>query len=217
MTSIPTEINEVYEELKKEVSWIHAQWIVYRQLFAVSEKRFDLLNECAPEFFYIIQNALLEKVLIFFGNLTDSAKKKEHNNLSLAQLQTRIRAHREEDLAEQTGPILGKINSKCEPFKKWRHKRLAHFDLNTAIKNTSNPLPGISREVIEEALELIREFMNKIEVYYTGEEMGYEHFIMQGDGEALVAMLKSGLRYEELLKDMKISYDDLHHGEWHDA
>jgi hypothetical protein len=45
MISIPKDIDEVYEELKTEIMWLHGRWIVYRQLFAESEKRVDLLNE----------------------------------------------------------------------------------------------------------------------------------------------------------------------------
>jgi hypothetical protein len=75
MTSIPTDIYEVYEELKTEVTWIHGRWIVYRQLFAVSEKQIDLLNECASGFFYIIQDVLLGEVQVSLSKLTDPVRK----------------------------------------------------------------------------------------------------------------------------------------------
>ena len=217
MTSIPTDINEVYEELKAEVTWVHGRWIVYRQLFAVSEKRIDLLNECASAFFYIIQDVLLGEVQVSLSKLTDPPQSRKFKNLSLEQLQERLDAHGDKGLANQTRSILNRLHSKCKPFRAWRNKQLAHLDLTTAMKSTQNPLPGISRQMIEEALELVREFLNKIEGHYMDSEMGYEHFIMQSDGEALVAMLRYGLRYEELLKDGTVSYDDWHHGEWHDA
>lgn len=217
MTSIPSEINEVYEELKTEVTWIHGRWIVYRQLFAKSEKRIDLLNECASAFFYIIQDVLLGEVQVSLSKLTDPAKSGKFKNLSLEQLQERLCAHGDKGLANQTRSILDRLHSKCKPFRDWRNKQLAHLDLTTAMKSTQNPLPGISRQMIEEALELVREFMNKIESHYMDSEMGYDDFIMQSDGEALVAILRSGLRYEELIKEGKVSYDDWHHGEWHDA
>ncbi|MBW1746209.1 MAG: hypothetical protein JRG74_15055 [Deltaproteobacteria bacterium] len=217
MTSIPKDINEVYEELKTEITWVHGRWIVYRQLFAESEKRIDLLNECASAFFYIIQDVLLGEVQVSLSKLTDPAQSGKFKNLSLEQLQERLDAHGDKDLANQTRSILDRLHSKCTPFRVWRNKQLAHLDLTTAMKCTQNTLPGISRQKIEEALELVREFMNKIEGHYMDSEMGYEHFSMQSDGEALVAMLRYGLRYEELLKDGKVSYDDWHHGKWHDA
>ena len=217
MTSIPPEINEVYEELKTEVTWIHGRWIVYRQLFANSEKRIDFLNECASAFFYIIQDVLLGEVQISLSKLTDPAQSGKFKNLSLEQLQECLCAHGDKGLANQTRSILDRLHLKCKPFRKWRNKKLAHLDLNTAMKITQNPLPGISRQMIEEALELVRMFLNNIEDHYMDNEIGYEHFFMKSDGEALVAILRSGLRYEELLREGEISGDDWYHGEWHDA
>ena len=210
MTSIPKDIDEVYEELKTEITWLHGRWTVYRQLFAESEKRIDLLNECASAFFYIIQDVLLGEVQVSLSKLTDPARSGRFDNLSLEQLQARLVAHGDRALAAQTRPVLDTLHTKCEPFRAWRNKRLAHLDLTTAMKSSADPLPGISRQMIEEALALVREFMNKIESHYGDSEVGYEHFIMQSDGEALVAMLRYGLRYEELLKEGRISYDDWH-------
>lgn len=217
MILLPTEINEVYEELKTEVTWVHGRWIVYRQLFAASEKRIDLLNECASAFFYIIQDVLLGEVQVSLSKLTDPAQSGKYKNLSLEQLQERLNTHADPGLAKQTRLILDRLHTRCGPFKAWRNKKIAHFDLSTAMKSGQNPLPGISRNMIEEALELVREFMNKIEGHYMDSEMGYEDFIMSSDGEALVSMLKYGMRYMELLKDGTVSYDDWRQGEWRDA
>lgn len=217
MTSIPKDIDEVYKELKTEIIWLHGRWIVYRQLFAESEKRVDLLNECASAFFYIIQDVLLGEVQVSLSKLTDPARSGRFDNLSLEQLQARLAAHGDQALAAQTRSVLDTLHSKCKPFRAWRNKQLAHLDLTTAMKSSPDPLPGISRQMIEEALALVREFMNKIERHYRDSEVGYEGFIMQSAGEALVGMLRYGLRYEELLKERTISYDDWHHGKWHDA
>lgn len=217
MTSIPNDIDEVYEELKTEITWLHARWIVYRQLFAESEKRLDLLNQCASAFFYIIQDVLLGEVQVSLSKLTDPARYRRFHNLSFEQLQARLEAYGDQTLAAKTRSVLDTLHSKCEPFRVWRNKRLAHLDLTTAMKSSPDPLPGISRQMIEEALALVREYMNTIEGHYHDSEVGYEHFIMHSDGDALVAMLRSGLRYEELLKEGTISYDDWHHGKWHDT
>ncbi len=71
--------------------------------------------------------------------------------------------------------------------------------------------------MIDDALEMVRDYMNGIEQHYTESEYAYEHFIMSSDANALVSMLKYGLRYEELLRDHTISFDDWHKGKWHDA
>ena len=217
MTTIPNSVAEVYNELKSEVTWLHGRWICYRQLFAESARRIEMLNECAFAFFYVIQDVLLGEILVCLSKLTDPAMSGKHDNLSLEQLQTRLEIHGDKALALQTRSILDSLHVKYIPFRKWRNKQLAHLDLSTSMKSSANPLPDVSREMIEEALSLLRNFMNKIEMHYCDSEMGYEHFIMSSDGDALLGILRYGLRYEELLKDGVVSYDDWHRGKWHDA
>ena len=71
--------------------------------------------------------------------------------------------------------------------------------------------------MVEDALLTIRTYLNAIELHYNNSEWGYEHFIMTSDGDALVATLRAGLRYEELVQERKLPYDDWQHGMWHDA
>ena len=217
MTNVPSGINEIYEELKTEITWLHGRWIVYRQLFGTSEKRIDLLNECASSFFYILQDVLIGEIQVSLSKLTDPARTRGFENLSIELLQTRIEADGETTLARQTRESLDALHIQCEPFRIWRNKHLAHLDLTTAMRSSPNPLPGISREMIENALQLLRTYMNQIEQHYNDSEYGYEHFMMQSDGDALVAVLRYGLRYEELLQDQTIAYDDWNKGNWHDA
>ena len=217
MKPIPSPIAEVYEALKTEVTWLHGRWIVYRQLFAESERRIELLNECASAFFYIVQDVLLGEVQVSLSKLTDPASTGKLDNLSLEQLQKRLESHGDQSVAAQTRLILNGLQVKCQPFRAWRNKQLAHLDLTTSMKSSSSPLPGISRQMIEEALSLVRDFTNKIEAHYNDSEMGYEHFIMSSDGDALLSVLRYGLRYEELLKEGAISHDDWQRGKWKDA
>ncbi len=217
MTNIPGDIGEVFEELKSEITWLHGRWIIYRQLFGCSDTRVALLNECASAFFYVIQDVLLNEVMLALSKLTDSARSRSFANLSLEQLQERIEARGESRLAAEIRVILNDLHSKCGVFRTRRNKRLAHLDLTTAMQSASNPLPGISRQMVEEALQLVREYMNAIEAHYDQSETGYEHFIMSSDGDALVALLKYGLRYDELLRDGNIPMGDWNEGHWKDA
>lgn len=214
---MPSEIYEVFQELKTEIIWLHGRWIVYTQLYDFSEKRIDLINECAPNFFYIIQDILLGEIIISLSKLTDLSSSHGFDNLSFEQLQLRVDLQKEKNLSNTLRKLLDDLHKKCQPFRLWRNKRLAHLDLTTAMKSSLSPLPGISKNMIEGALELIREYMNTIERYYLQSETGYEHFLMQADGEALISMLKYGLRYEELLNEGKMSWEDLHQSKWEDA
>jgi hypothetical protein len=218
MSNIPSDVDEVFQELKTEVTWLHARWIMYRQLFAHSPKRIDLLNECASTFFYTIQDVFIGDVQIALSKLTDPARTGANENLSLEQLQERFERQREPNLQAALRRTLDQLKQKCLPFRTWRNKRLAHLDLTTAMQSTFNPLPGISRQMIEEALELVRNYLNAIQIHYDKSETGYEHFIMTAsDGEALISMLKYGLRYEQLIQERKIALDDWEESDWKDA
>jgi len=217
MSSIPTSIAEVYGPLSTEVTWLHGRWICYRQLFAGSAHRIDLLNECASNFFLIIQDVLIDEVQVCLSKLTDPATTGKHENLSFEQLQARLEKYGDAKLAANNRATLDALQLKAASFREWRNKQLAHLDLLTAMKSSLNPLPDISLEMVEDALELLRHYLNAIEIHYIGSETGYEHFIMQSDGDALVAILRYGLRYEELLVEKKLSFEDTQKSKWYDA
>lgn len=217
MTMIPAPIADVYEALKTEVIWLHGRWIVYRQLYGESPRRIDMLNECASAFFYIIQDVLIGDVQVTLSKLTDPATTNRHANLSLEQLQLQLETNGDPSLASETRPTLDELHNKCRPFRTWRNKQLAHLDLTTSMKSSPDPLPGISRQMIEDALLLLRTYMNKIEMHYYDCEEGYQYFNMSSDGNALLAVIRNGLRYEELRQKNIVPDDDWLHAAWKDA
>ena len=218
MAEIPPNVLPIFEKLKSEIIWIHGRWIIYRQIFAKSQRRIDLLNECASTFFYVIQNVLIGEVQISLSKLMDPAQTRGSENLSLKTLYEKIALEGDVELTRRLNGVLERLRIQCEPFRTWRNKRLAHLDLKASLESELNPLPGVSREMIEEGLVLVRLFMNEIERAYLDSETGYEHFILDhGDGDGLIAMLRYGLRYKELLKEEKIAYGDWRNGNWHDA
>ena len=219
MSQLLSDIEEIFEELKNEISLLHAKWKIYRQLFGYSERRIELLNACASTCFRIIKDALLGEIQITLCKLTDPASSRKDENLSLEQLQKRFEAQKEDkNFVNNLQMLLNDIKNKCRDIRVRRHKQLAHLDLVTTLQSDLNPLPGISRQMIEEALELIREYMNTIQGHFMGSETGYEHFLMKAsDGEALISLLKYGLRYEELINDTKFFLEEQGKGQWNDA
>lgn len=216
-SNIPAEISLIYEELRSEITWLHGRWLTYRELFAESQRRFDLLNECAGTFFHFIHDLLLDETQVCLSKLTDPAKTGKNENLSLEQLQTKLEQHGDAALAAKTRLTLDKIHAQCQVFRVRRHKQLAHLDLPTALKQLPQQIPGVSRQMIEDALLSIRDFMNAIEIHYNNSEWGYEHFILSSGSDALLATLRAGLRYEELVQERAVPIDDWRIGKWSDA
>lgn len=216
-SKIPAQFIAIYDELRSEITWLHGRWLTYRELFAESPKRIELLNESAGNFFYIIQEVLLDEVQVCLSKLTDPASSGKHDNLSLEQLQSQLHQHGDPALTAKCRLLLDKIHSQCQVFRVRRHKTLAHLDLPTAMKQLPQPLPGVSRQMIEDALETVRDYMNAIEANYNDSEWGYAHFILNHGSAALLATLRAGLRYEELVQERTLPFDDWRKGKWSDA
>lgn len=195
-SKVPHAFAAIYDELRSEVTWMHGRWLTYRELYAESPARIELLNECAATFFYIIEDVLLDEVQVALSKLTDPAQSGRYENLSLEQLQAQLEKHGDPGLATACRGTLDTIHAQCKVFRVRRHKRLAHLDLATSLKTLPQPLPGVSRKMIEDALFSVRKYLNAIEMHYNDAEWGYEDFILNNGSVALLAVLRAGLRYE---------------------
>jgi len=152
------------------------------------------------------------------SKLTDPAGKKTKKHLSFEKLQKRVKKNCDHELASELQARLDDLKKKSGVIRTHRDKRLAHLDSEVAMKQGLN-LNKISVKMVEEALALAGEYMNAIEGHYYPTEFLYEGGISspRGDGNDLVAILKDGLRFKELLKAGKIPLEELCQGEWSDA
>jgi hypothetical protein len=72
-----------------------------------------------------------------------------------------------------------------------------------------NLLPGISKEMVEDVLKEIRDFMNEFEIFFSRPETAYEHFIATTGGDALILALKKAVEYKAVVREGKIPRDHL--------
>ena len=128
---------------------MHIKWGQYRQLFAQSQRRVDLINQAAGHFFRILQDALFEDIILHLARLTDPAqsghKHKSQDNLSLWRLQMLV----PETLSVEVADLVQEALAACSAPRVWRNKRLAHRDLTVALATADDPLSGISRGDVE--------------------------------------------------------------------
>jgi len=190
---------------------------MYRQLYGTNEERVDLLNECASTFFNQLQMVLLDDVALGLSRLTDLQETFGRENVVLLQLIEKLDQNLFSELIVKLRAKLERVEKKCSPFRKIRNKRIAHRDLDTAIKTTSGSLPGISRLMVEEALEEIRQFINEFEVHFTESQTAYEYFILTAAGDALIVALKKAVEYDALVREGIISRQRLWQSKYSDA
>ena len=185
------ELGEVFWALQNDLNWLHTEWALYRQLYAESGDRIQLLNDTAPFAFYVFQETLWHDVVLHLARLVDRKTTGRNQNLSLVRLPDLLT---DLTLQGEVTALLDEAVQACAFAVPWRHKRFAHRDLEHALATAADPLPGISRADIESALAAMRKVMNHIEYRFFNASTGYEHIILgPGDGDALAGYLKRGL------------------------
>jgi hypothetical protein len=198
--NLPLELADVFEELNQHISWLHANWLIFEQLFATGEERVKLLNEFAPIFFRLCQDSFSDNVILSIARLTDPPKSAGKDTLSLEQLVSKINPSLYPDLRSALEQQFSALKTCCQPIRNVRNRRLAHNDLGIALELDPNPLPDILKDEVDNILQRIREFMNTIWTYFnSNSELGYE-VIMPNDGEAIIVALEKAKKYHEITR-----------------
>lgn len=189
------ELGPIYNALTNDVTWLHAKWNQYRQLYAHSPERVTLLNEVGGFFFRIVQDTLFENVALHVARLADPPRTRNKDNLSLQRLSEAIH---DSALAADVRGLVNTALAACKSFRAWRHRSIAHRDLTLVLATSSDPLPGVSRAEVESALAAIRAVLNRLETHYWQSEIAYEHFIPRdGDTDSLIYYLEAGMKTVE--------------------
>ncbi|MEO8523640.1 MAG: hypothetical protein ABI460_02860 [Caldimonas sp.] len=124
----------------------------------------------------------------------------------MQQLQKRLASQGNMQLSLETQAVLDELLKVSGPIRDHRDKMLAHYSLDHATKPDALKLPDIYYKDVEDAMDLVGEYMNLIEQHYTEWTQGYEHFAWQDDGDSLVGMLRNGLRYQEMLASQEVAF-----------
>ena len=193
LSAFGPELGPLYYALENEVVWLHAKWLEYRKLFAKSQKRIDLLNEASGFFFRVVQDVLWDDVLLHIARLTDPAKQGRFENLTVARLDL---AFQNSSVGSELSKVVEVVKERAQFAREWRNRRIAHRDLSLALDLKARPLPGASRQHVEDVLASIREAMNLLRRHFLDSDMGFEHFLVHDDADLLVHHLSLALRTE---------------------
>ena len=209
VNTMPEPLKSHWEALDEETIWLHGRWKIYRQLFGTSPERVELLNESAGAFFYIIQLVLIDNVQLTLSKLADRPTIAGRQNLTLESLLNDISQLGDAILSKELAGKLVNYRQSCEKVIHRRNKQLAHYDLATLMAAKSTPIPGPSRQEIEDALLTLRAFMNALQRNFTDAETAYSEFILTTDGDLMLSILKQGLRYQKLVDTGIVDWNDL--------
>jgi len=212
---LPLCIAGEFKRLREDLSLTNARWILYRQLYVHSEKRFNLLTASAPAFFEFLFYILRDDVFMALCRLADPGSTGGKENLSFRWIMTRL------DDQDDTEQLRGKLQNtldlfiaQCEPLEAHRDKRLAHRDLTTSLVSAAEPLPGVTVQMVDDALATAAEYLNTIEGHYSNSGTACEYFGMVGDVDSLVISVAEAMRYRDLERSGAIGFDDFDKSEW---
>uniref|UniRef100_UPI001E4A4216 AbiU2 domain-containing protein n=2 Tax=Vibrionaceae TaxID=641 RepID=UPI001E4A4216 len=190
--SFEVHMEEIYKVLSREVTELHYRWTVYREVYAQGEDVTKLLNENGASFFYFVDFLMLDHVALTFSKLTDPNRQGSNDNLSLKQLVVCANDQKNTLLAQELSSDFDTLKLACGKFRLLRNKRIAHADLIHSLGQAKEPLSGFSREYVEEALKLLRLYMNKFESKTFDKPIAYEYLVtpIGAGGSALIEALK---------------------------
>lgn len=196
LPTMPPDLADLYPALWQQAVWLHIVWNQYRQLFGTSPQQLDLLNEMAPGFFRVCHDALLDDVVLTLCRLTDGPKSCGQPNMVLKRVADAVAACGEQALTVTVEIYLNEAVDRCETLREHRHKRLAHADLNVAVYKS--PLGTITREMIENALESVRSFINAIGEHFHGSPTDFQTpGALLGEANALIYRFKEAKAYRK--------------------
>jgi hypothetical protein len=188
----PAELDAPFKALWEDVSGVVSRWVMLLQLFG-SKDRVELLNRAAPSLFHAVQQSLGDAVIIGIARLSDPPQMGKKENLTLLRLPALIPAASYPQLSLELQRRIDVFSAHCESVRMVRNRKLAHTDLPTRLNLESDAIPGVKREMVEDALYQIEDIMNSIDRYFRDSTTLFKEVIHTGDGDTLAYLLELGL------------------------
>jgi len=183
-----SDLGSLYHRLWTECVSLHWKWSEFIELYCTSEGRIAVLNSSAPSFFRMVEVSLHEDILLHIARLVDSPKSFGNHNLSVMRLPELV----DPEIRVEVEQHLQTTEQKCGAARVWRNRRIAHRDLDLALRRPVEALPSVGRDVITEALRSIANLLNILERHYCGAQVPYE---LSGSKSSvkMITLLRDGL------------------------
>lgn len=187
----------IYSELWQQLGWLHEKWAQYVVLFGTRQSRVQLLNASAPMFFRVVQDTLWEDAILHIARLTDSEKSCGKRTLSIRSLPSLI-GHPE--TKSKVELLIKEALDAADFCRDWRNRRLAHRDLELALKTGAAPLKAGSREKVWKAIESLEKILNAISEHYLDSTTAFDLGTHADGALALLYVIDDGMRAEKSRK-----------------
>jgi hypothetical protein len=194
-----------YSELWQEVARLFLNWSEFVELYGTKPGRLELLNQAAPYFFRMVQDSLWEGTMLHIARLTDPSNSQRRNDRSNLTIQNFPKLIENEALREHVTELVAGAMVQSEFCRDWRNRRIAHRDLDLALKQSSKPLASGTRKQTTDALEAIAKVLNAIELHYLDAETAFKIGKSHSGAVSLLYVLDDGLKAEKKRSERRLS------------
>ncbi len=156
------ERKEIIRCFCEQCSWVKTVYNEYCFLYESGELRIELLNKISSNFFYRLQEILIEYLMLNICKLTDSANCKKKNNLTVEYVLKQIEPEVQENL--QLKELSKNIHLFRDRIRDARHKLIAHLDVSATLSDKR--LGEFPEGEDKQFWEYMQEFVDKIHRYH---------------------------------------------------
>lgn len=193
------ELGSIYSQLWQELAWLYRTWAEYVALFGTKESRVTLLNNVAPAFTRIVQDALWEGVILHIARLTDPVRSMGKSNLSVRALEDAVT---DSTLKAKVSASVSDALLASDFCRDWRNRHLAHRDLDLALNRGAEPLQPASRLKVKDALASLSNVLNVLSRYYFDSTTLFDLNLRVGGGPggamSLLYIIDMGLEADKI-------------------
>ncbi len=175
----------------------------------------DLINHCAPTYFFNVQQATLIEIQLVICRLTDPSKSGKNKNVSFYTLIDSLHSLGYKEIAEKITNELNRKNAAISAIRNRRNKLLAHIDYESIISNKVAPIPKLTENQIDNSLSSFNTSFNIASTHFLDTTVDFEHTIVENGIAGLLYFLRDGTRYRELRNSDEISISDLVKGKYY--
>jgi hypothetical protein len=187
-----SELGQIFHALSHELTWVHWRWSQYRILFGEKPSRIELLNECAPFFFRVVQDVLFEETLLGITRLIGPPQSVNKPNLTIQRFPSLCNGKIRDEITK----LVGEAKAAGAFAVDWRNRHLAHRDLDLALGKPAKILEDATREKVEASFSALRNVLKSIEHEYCDAVTAYYSPTPWG-AESLLHILRDGLLREK--------------------
>ena len=195
LAAMGKDLGELFTALSNELTFLSWQWSQFADLYLDKKTRFDLMNRVAPFFFWLLQRSWWDEALLAVTRLIAPPKSMGKANLTFQRLPALIA---DLQLRPEIEALVQAVVTSAAFARAWRNRRIAHRDLDLALKRSAVPLPPANYTDIDKIIEDLATILNRIELRLSNATTIYRKAPITYGATDLLYVLRDGVRREEL-------------------